>query len=316
MAFITRYGSLWGDFPLTTGRIFWVAPSASYTVEGRTYSASDQNDGLSPERALLTVNQAVTNATADVGDIIALLPGSHSWSATQTISKAGLKVLGIPGGPLDPHEHGTRTTRYDAAVTTSLAAGAVFTVSAARVEIAYVHIVPIASGTGIALSAAADANLHDITWNISTTGATDTLGITVTGACPRPRVSNQYVFVTDNQGPFLRCASATGGMDGGVFQRSMVVLTGDTAWDDVVEITTGVDNFTIRDCDFIHSSGAIMTDVIDVTGNTSDHAVMVMRCMHSVAGDLTEATATSDIVLCNNYIATIQGGTGGTLSTG
>ena len=316
MSFLTKWGSLWGDIPLSTGRKFFVAPSATYTLEGRTYVASDNHDGLSPERALLTVNQAVTNATADVGDVILLLPGSHSWAATQTISKAGLKVLGVPGGPLSSHEHGTRTTRYDSAVTTSAAATAVFTVSAARTEIAYLHIVPIASGTGIALSAAADVNAHDCTWNISTTGATDTIGISVTGACPRPRISNMYVYVTDNQGPFLRCASATGDMSGGLLQRSFVVLTGDTAWDDVVEITTGVDNFTIRDCDFTHSSGAIMTDVVDVTGNTSDHAVLVMRCFHQVAGDLTEATATSDITLANNYIATIQGGTGGTLSTG
>ena len=316
MAYITKYGSLWGEFPTLTGRIIFVAPSATYTVEGRSYTASDSNGGLSPENALLTVNQAVTNATADVGDVIALLPGSHSWSATQTISKAGLKVLGIPGGPLDPQEHGTRTTRYDVAVTTSLAAGAVFTVSAARVEIAYMHVVPITGGAGVAISTAADVNIHDLTWNISTAAATDTFGITVTGASARPRISNQYVYVADNQGPFLRCASSTAGMDGGVFQRSIVILAGDTAWDDVVEITTGVDNFTIRDIDFVHSSGAIMTDVIDVTGNTNDHAVTVMRCMHGVAGDLTEATATSDIVLCNNYIATIQGGTGGTLSTG
>lgn len=315
MAYLTKFGSLWGDVPLTTGRMFFVAPS-SYTLEGRTYTASDGHDGLSPERALVTVNQAVTNATADVGDIIMLLPGTYSFSATQTISKAGLRVMGIPGGPLDTHEHGTRTTRYDASCTTSAAATAVFTVSAARVEIAYLHIVPIVSGTGIAISAAADVNIHDITWSIITAAATDTIGISVTGATPRPRVSNQYVYVSDNQGPFLRCASATAGMDGGVLQRSMVVLAGDTAWDDVVEITTGVDNFTIRDCDFIHSSGAVMTDVVDVTGNTNDHSVMVMRCMHAVAGDLTEATATSDIVLCNNFIATIQGGTGGTLSTG
>lgn len=320
MTWLTRYGGLFGWMPQTTGNVYWVAPSASYTINGpqggRSYTASDGNDGLSPERALLTVNQFVTLATADVGDMAILLPGSHSWAATQTISKAGLKIFGIPGGDIDAHEHGTRTTRFDSAVTTSLAAGAVFTVTAARTEIAYLHIVPIVSGAGVAISTAADVNIHDITWNITTAAATDTFGITVTGASARPRISNQYVYVTDNQGPFLRCASATAGMDGGVLQRSLVVLAGDTAWDDVVEITTGVDNFTIRDCDFIHSSGAIMTDVIDVTGNTNDHAVMVMRCMHAVAGDLTEATATSDIVLCNNYIATIQGGTGGTLSTG
>lgn len=316
MAYLTKYGTLWGDFPISTGRIFFVAPSATYTVDGRTYSASNDNDGLSPERALLTVNQAVSNAAADVGDIIALLPGSHSWSATQTISKAGLKILGIPGGPLSSHEHGTRTTRYDSAVTTTLAAGAVFTVTAARVEIAYLHIVPIVSGAGVALSAAADANIHDVTWNITTAAATDTFGITVTGACPRPRVSNQYVYVSDNQGPFIRCASATGDMSGGVFQRSLVVLTGTTAWDDVVEITTGVAQFIVRDVDFVSASGGVMTDVIDSTGNTTDYSVIIMRCMFGVGDDLSETTATSDVQLCNNYIATISGGTGGTLSTG
>jgi hypothetical protein len=310
---LTSYGSIFGVLPWTSGRVFWVAPSATYSVGGQSYIASDGNGGLNPAEALLTVNAAVAKCTADVGDIIALLPGSHSWSATQTLSVAGVKVLGLAGGPIDSHDRGTRTTRYDAAVTTT--SGAVFTVTAARVEIAYLHIVPLLANAGIAL-AAADCNIHDITWAIITAANTATFGISITGASVRPRISNQYVYVTDNQGPFLRCASATGGMDGGVFQRSVVILAGDTAWDDVVEFTTGVDNFLIRDCDFMHSSGAIMTDVIDVAGNTSDHAVMVMRCFHAVAGDLTEATATSDICLANNYIATIQGGTGGTLSTG
>jgi hypothetical protein len=312
MSALNMYGLLWGDVPLTTGRVFWVAP-ASYTVAGRAYESSDNNTGLSPFQALRTINQAVTNATADVGDIIMVI-GENTFTATQTISKAGLKIYGVSGGPIDPHEHGTRTTRYASTVTTS-AAAAVFTVTAARTEIAYLHITPVAGQAGIDL-AAADTNVHDCTWHITTAANTATFGVSVTGASARPRISNQYVYVTDNQGPFLRCASSSGGMDGGVFQRSLVVLAGTTAWDDVVEITTGVDNFTIRDCDFTHSSGAIMTDVVDVTGNTNDHAVMVLRCYHQVAGDLSEATATSDITLCNNYIATIQGGTGGTLSVG
>lgn len=313
MTAINKYGTIWGAVPVTTGRVFWVAPS-SYTIDGLSYSASDGNDGLWPNRALATVNRAVALATADVGDVIMVIGGTHSWTATQTISKAGLFICGVAGGPIGPHEHGTRTTRYAASVTTS-ASAAVFTVTAARTEIAYLHIIPVAGQAGVDL-AANDFNLHDITWNISTAANTATFGVSVTGATARPRISNQYVYVADNQGPFIRCASASAGMDGGVFQRSLVVLAGTTAWDDVVEITTGVDNFTIRDCDFVHSSGAVMTDIVDVTGNTSDHAVMVMRCYHAVAGDLTESTATSDIQLCNNYIATIQGGTGGTLSTG
>ncbi len=314
MGYITKVGSFWGDFPIITGRQFFVAPSATYTVEGRSYSASDSNDGLSPERACLTVNGAVAYCTADVDDHIVLLPGSHSWSATQTISVAGVKVLGIPGGPVTQHRYGTRTTRYPVAVTTTLATGAVFTISAARVELAYIHITPIISGTGIALSTASDANIHDVTWSIITAAATDTIGISVTGVCLRPRIANQYVYVQDNQGPFIRCASSTGGMDGGSFQDSHIVLAGSTAWDDCVEITTGVQNFSVRDNDFVNSTGAVFTDMVDVTGNTTDDAVTIARCYFGIGNDLSEATATSDVVLNMNFLGTIQGGTGGAVS--
>ncbi len=66
MGYVTKYGSFWGFVPQTSGNVHWVAPAATYTLEGRAYSASDGNDGLSPERALLTLNQAITNATANV----------------------------------------------------------------------------------------------------------------------------------------------------------------------------------------------------------------------------------------------------------
>lgn len=309
MSAITKYGTLWGAVPETTGRVFWVAPS-SYTVDGKAYSASDNNDGLWPNRALATINQAVTNATADVGDVIMVIGGSYTFTATQTISKAGLRIFGIAGGPHSPHEHGTRTTRYPASLTTS-ASAAVFTVTAARTEIAFLHIVPASAQAGIDL-AADDVNIHDLTWNMSTAANTATFGISVTGASARPRISNQYVYVSDNQGPFIRCAAAAAGMDGGLFQRSLVVLAGTTAWDDAVEITTGVDNFTIRDVDFIGSSGAVYTDVIDVTGNTNDNGVTVIRCFFPVGSDATQETATSDVALASNVLAQIQGASGGT----
>lgn len=313
MGFLTKWGSQWGAFPTLTGRMFFVAPS-TYTLEGRVYSSSDNNDGLSPERALSTINQFVTNATADSGDVCVVLPGSYTFTATQTISKAGLKILGIPGGPPEYHERGTRTTQYQASITTSASVD-LFTVTAARTEIGFLHLIPKASKAGINL-AANDANFHNLTWNITTAAATDTFGISVTGASARPRFSNHYVYVSDNQGPFLRCAASTAGMDGGALMRSRIILAGTTAWDDVVEITTGVDNFDVVDNDFMCSSGGLITNCVNTTGNTNDHSVRVMRCMHPVSTTLTTATATSDIVLCNNYIATIRGGTGGTLTQG
>lgn len=311
MSFLTRLGSIWGHLPVITGRVFYVAP-ASYTLEGRTFSSSDDNDGLSPERALRTVNQFVTRATADVGDACIIL-GDNTFTATQTISKAGLKILGVPASSSPGHEHGTQTTRFPSSVTTS-AAAAVFTVTAARTEIAFLHIVPVSAQAGIDV-AANDVNINNITWNISTAANTATFGISVSGASARPRFSNHYVYVSDNQGPFIRCAAAAAGMDGGVFQRSLVVLAGTTAWDDAVEITTGVDNFTIRDVDFVGSSGAIYTDVIDVTGNTNDNGVSIYRCIFPVASDATQETATSDIALASNVIAQIQGVSGGTAVT-
>ncbi len=314
MAYLTRHGSLWGSLATVTGRTFYVAPSATYTLEGRSYAASDGHDGLSPERALVTINAAVALCTADVGDTIQLLPGSYTFTATQTISVAGVRVFGIPGGQPTLHRYGTRTTRFSTSVTTSAAAAAVLTVTAARVEIGYLHIVPIVSGTGIALSTASDVNIHDVTWVMATAAATDTIGVSVTGVCLRPRIANQYVYVADNQGPFIRCASSTGGMDGGTFQDSLVVLTGSTAWDDVVEITTGVQNFTVMDIHFANSTGAVFTDLVDVTGNTTDDAVTIARCYFGIGNDLSEATATSDVVLNMNFLGTIQGGTGGAVS--
>jgi hypothetical protein len=313
MGFMTKYGSFWGDQPLLSGRVFFVGTS-TYYVEGRAYSASDDNDGLSPERAKATINSAVANAQADAGDTICLLPGSFTFTATQTINKAGLRIVGIPGGMVDMHERGTRTTRFPASVTTSASAD-VFTVTAARTEIAYLHLVPVSAKAGINL-AADDCNFHDLTWNITTAANTATFGISVTGASARPRFANHYAYVSDNQGPFLRCASGSAGMDGGALLRSRIILAGTTAWDDVVEITTGVDNFEVADCDFLCSSGGMITTIANVTGNTNDNGVTVRRCMHPVGVTLSTATATSDISLCQNYIATIRGGTGGTLSTG
>jgi hypothetical protein len=313
MSYITRYGSFWGMIPVTSGRVFWVAPAASYTVEGRSYIGSDGNDGLSPERAFLTLDYAVGQCTANVGDVIVLLPGAHSYTATVAVDVAGITITGIPRATTTGNStRGATALRH---VTTITSTANILTVSVANVEIAYLHFIPAAALAGIVLSntAAVAVNVHDVTFNMTTAADTATFGISATAVADQFRLSNFHAYVSDNQGPLVRTAA---GFTNSIIENGTVVLDGTTAWDSVIEITTGTDQLVIRDCDFIHSSGALMTSIIDVTGNTSDHAVMVMRCMHGVGSVLTTATATSDIVLCNNYISTIRGGTGGTLSTG
>ena len=38
--------NLFGSMPYSAGRIFWVSPGDSYTVDGGSYAASNDNDGL------------------------------------------------------------------------------------------------------------------------------------------------------------------------------------------------------------------------------------------------------------------------------
>lgn len=99
MPFLTKFGSHYGATPLRTGNQFFVAPSATYTLVGpqgqRSYSASDEHDGLSPERALRTVARAIVLSVANSGDVIRLLRGTHAVTAT-VVPKAGVAILGEP----------------------------------------------------------------------------------------------------------------------------------------------------------------------------------------------------------------------------
>ena len=103
MSYLTKYGTLYGLPVVQTGQVFYVAPAASYTIAGRSFDASNDNDGLSPERAIRDLNRFVTLATANVGDVAVLLEGTHTVTAVQRITKAGLTVVGVhdPYGPDD-----------------------------------------------------------------------------------------------------------------------------------------------------------------------------------------------------------------------
>src|SRR4051812_41937189 len=95
-------GIIQGALPFTLGNMFFVAPSASYTVAGvrgaQAFSASDDNSGLDPEHALLTIAAAIAKCTANVGDTIVLLPGTHS-SAAASLATAGVTFMGTPYFP-------------------------------------------------------------------------------------------------------------------------------------------------------------------------------------------------------------------------
>lgn len=202
MGILTSYGTQWGSIPQTAGRIFWVAPSASYTVSGRAYSASDQNDGLSPERALLTINRAWDLVAADVGDVIVLLPGTHSPSASITADVAGVTMTGLPGG----YGNYKRQKTVIAAVTGDQN----INVTAANIEIAYLHLIPVTADTAIDISAAGlNCHIHHCSFDMATPAAnTGTIGIEFLGAASDALIDNCYFHSDGAQGPAIAVGAA------------------------------------------------------------------------------------------------------------
>lgn len=325
MALITKYGSFWGLIPNTTGRYFWVSPSATYTVEGVSFSASDDNDGLSPERAFRTINAAISAASASVGDVIVLLPGAHSVSTTITLNKAGLTITGIPGGrvgePVGRRASGGK--RMKTSITSTATAGIIITVSAADCEIAYIHFLPpAAGGRGISLAplsgAANRTYIHDCTFGLVGTASVTTYGVTVPAGVTADLledtlISNCY-FVSGAEGASGANGSAIntlGTTSSFTIELCTFELKGTAAWATAILASqAGGKGLVIRDCDFINPTSAttVITTAINTTGQTIDGSTQVHRCYFPTGTDGVTASAMVDIVLTETYLANSSGG--------
>lgn len=318
MGYLTKYGSFWGQLPQTSGNLYWVAPSDSYTVEGRSYSASDNNDGLSPERAVRTIDYAVGLCTANVGDVIVLLPGTHTiTTGTVTLDVAGITITGIPGSGPREFDRGPGLARCRAQVTTSVAAGDIFTFTAAGddIEIAWIHFIPITQGDGIVIPLGADRPfIHDCTFLHNATASATSECIhfssSTTGTVNNAVIRNCYFLVSGNQGPSVR---ALGTVIGLKVEQCTFELQGTAAWDDAIEILDpGSLGTLIRDCDFINPTSAttVITNCVELTGVTVDGSTKLYRCFFD--GDNTtsvNASATPDRLFANCFRAQTTAGT-------
>lgn len=306
MAYLTRYGTLWGAIPQTAGRVFWVAPAASYTVDGRSYDSSNDNDGLSPERALRRVDRGVDLATSD-GDVVALLPGAHTVTASIAADSANVTIMGLPGGRgnyLQP-----RTTLACSAVDQTM------NVTAAGVEIAYINFVSTTSQASalVDFSAAADnLYIHDCAFDQQTaTAATSILGIDATGGANFVLIERCY---WQCDGAFGANIDMTGCLDSVVsycvFQQSAGTLA--------ASITTGAatDRLLIDHCTWQITNAAAVTACIDGTGATIASGIAVQYCSfgdrNTVAIDNYDA---GECELAENYEAGLGSTDGGVLIT-
>jgi hypothetical protein len=276
MAYLTRYGALWGAIPQTGGRVFWVAPASSYTVDGRAYDASDGNDGLSPERALRSVARAITLATANVGDVIVLLPGAHTaindsgTTATSiALNKAGLTLWGLNSGAGNPVRK---------RVTLEIVANdQIVNVTAADVEIAHIGFVGNASITGSAYvdfsAAASGLYVHDCLFDFTAaTASTSILGLDATGAAAQIAVERCY-FLSD--GAFGAGLDVTATVDALVQDCTFAAQAG--TWAAALTVGAATDRCLIRRCDFLDFNGTI-TAGIDGTGASVADGASIHHC--------------------------------------
>lgn len=270
MALLTKYGTIWGQIPVTAGRVFWVAPSSSYTVDGRAYSASDDNDGLSPERALRRINRAWALCTANAGDVIALLPGTHSAANTSgTATSIAASVAGVRMIGLCPEN------RVNKQVLVTLAANdQTINVTAANIELANLTLLGDALNTGSALldfsSAATNLYIHDVTVDVTAqTASTSILGIDALGAAAYVCIER---VTTVCDGAFGAMIDLTATVDAMVLDYQHIQQTGTLA----ACITTGAatDRCHIRRPYIIDGAGTV-TAGIDGTGATVANGVIV-----------------------------------------
>jgi len=322
MGYLTKYGTVWGQIPRTCGAVYFVAPSASYTVDGKAYSASDGNDGLSPERALLTVAQAIALSTANVGDTIVLLPGTHT-ATTALAPKAGTKIVGTPFFPEETTvvPTGSRLRhRPQAILTQSTAATVTIACTVADFTLSNVCLRPITQAAAMTFTTACDRLVvRDCMIDMKTpVGHANTKGVIASGATQAPdgvSILNN-LFLEGNGGTSCGVALEVGAsvnflVAGNTFQSDGTVASHAT-WTTAVQAQDNCQGVFMSN--LVNGGGATITNGFRGVTHTGAGIVQFVSNLFSVAvTNPITAWAAADVGLLNNYVATVSGGTGGTL---
>jgi hypothetical protein len=311
---------LQGVLPVSVGNVYYVSPSDSYTHAGATYAATNDNDGLSPKRAKRTIAGAISAATASAGDVIVLLPGTHT-SAAAACSKAGLTFVGTPYFPQAQvgGYHG-----WQPPVTVTPSSTAALAITAADCAFYNIRFLPVTAQTCVTMTTAAARTkfVHCMVDNTGVTGHASTKGIVVTTAnLPRGVQFLGCVFkdasVTTSNGEALNLAAS---VDFWLYKCTVYKdgqIASGTAWTTAIVIESGCTG-TFEEVNAIISEVSVgITKVVTAASLTGAGVVHAIRCTMTVntGGLLFDDFAAADMDLCLNYVATVAGGTGGTLIT-
>jgi hypothetical protein len=302
MGYLTKYGTAWGQIPHTQGTVYWVAPGAgSYTCDGKAYLASDENDGLSPERALATLDRGVNLATR-VGDVVVAMQGDHTPAASLAMDSEGVTLMGLPSGA--GNFTGQKTNIL--AVTGDQCVN----ITAPECEIAYLNFSPVTADTAIDLSSSAcRTHIHHCSFDLfSQAMSTGTRGIEVLGALDNLLVDNCYFQSGGAQGPGIVVEDSTG-----CTVLSCIFIVSAGTWISAMTQAAAGRRLIVKDCLFDATSATMTRGIMGTTGGDVDQAFFVGNYNSVGVTKMLAGYDDADACICVNYIGTVDSGTGGTL---
>lgn len=279
------------------GKIFHVLPGTS---------ATHLNWAQSIRTNIYTdVDAAYAQTVSGRGDAIVVWSGAHTLLTATT----GIAVANNQVSFWGPEAWTGVDCQKPSAIITPAATSKAFTVTGTDVAFRGLTIVPITAQIGITASAAAlrmkVTDCH-IDMNVAV-ASTSTKGIVATGAAVDWYIRRNTFYSLGAHGPFI---TVTGLLNYRIEDNEFIVLTGGTMANAIL-VGAGAQG-KIQQNQFF---GGTLTAAIDGTGATVAGSCRIFRNLFGVLCtvpiDNFSATNLTDLAL--NYVATIGGGTGGTL---
>lgn len=254
------------------------------------------------KKCYATVDAAYADTVSGRGDAIVVMGGAHTLTTALAVAKNDVSFWG-------PESWMGQKVQKPSAIITPLAASDGFTVTGTDVMFNGVTIVPITQKIGITASVAAlrlkVVNCH-LDMNVAV-AHTSTKGIVATGAAVDWYINGNTFYSLGAHGPFV---TVTGLLNYNVSDNDFIVLTGGTMANAI--LVGAAAQGKIQSNNFF---GGTLTAAIDGTGATVAGSCRIFRNLFGVLCtvpiDNFSATNLTDLAL--NYVATVGGGTGGTL---
>lgn len=282
-----------GQIPTTTGSYWFVSSGAG----------SDSNDGKTPSSAFATLDYAIGKCTADLGDVIVLMPGHAETisSATSVICDvAGVTIVGLGYGNARP------TFSFSAV-------GSYIPISAANVTIQNIITKPsVDEVVKLFYITGAGVTLDTVDYQSVSTYSTLQFVLT-TNAADQLTIKNCYHYQLTAGGSAQKWIQLVGTDSTRIWNNRFNIVA---AYANVASICISGSTAVI-DCDVRYNDivwgGATITKIIEMV-TTSTGIIAHNYCLGGAAVLLAAAITGDACMITDNYVTNTVGTASGALA--